>query len=145
VAEYGNLVITLAVIGIVYASCIAIVQTDLKRLVAYSSIAHMGLMAAGAFSMLSPDAQHESIHTAAHGLLVQMFNHGSTITGMWLLVQLIEQRYGTRDMARLGGMASGAPWMSIALAIVAFANVALPLTNGFVGEFMLFNGIFQSA
>jgi NADH-quinone oxidoreductase subunit M len=145
VAEYGNLVITLAVIGIVYASCIAMVQTDLKRLVAYSSIAHMGLMAAGAFSMLSSDAIHEAINTSSHGLLVQMFNHGINITGMWLLVQLIEQRYGTRDMTKLGGMASGAPWMAIALVIIAFANIALPLTNGFVGEFMLFNGIFQSA
>lgn len=145
VAQYGNLVITLSVIGIVYASCIAMVQTDLKRLVAYSSIAHMGLMAAAAFSVLSPDVQHESINTSAHGLLVQMFNHGINITGMWLLVQLIEQRYGTRDMTKLGGMASGAPWMAIALVIIAFANIALPLTNGFVGEFMLFNGIFQSA
>jgi NADH-quinone oxidoreductase subunit M len=145
VAAYGNFVITLSVIGIVYASCIAMVQTDLKRLVAYSSIAHMGLMAAGAFSMLSPDEQHAAINTSSHGLLVQMFNHGINITGMWLLVQLIEQRYGTRDMSKLGGMASGAPWMAIALVIVAFANIALPLTNGFVGEFMLFNGIFQSA
>ncbi len=145
VAEWGNFVITLSVIGIVYASCIAMVQTDLKRLVAYSSIAHMGLMAAAAFSVLSSDTTHEAINTSAHGLLVQMFNHGINITGMWLLVQLIEQRYGTRDMTKLGGMASAAPWMSIALVIVAFANIALPLTNGFVGEFMLFNGIFQSA
>lgn len=145
VAEWGNVVITLSVIGIVYASCIAMVQTDLKRLVAYSSIAHMGLMAAAAFSTLSSDTAHEAINTSSHGLLVQMFNHGINITGMWLLVQLIEQRYGTRDMTKLGGMASAAPWMSIALVIVAFANIALPLTNGFVGEFMLFNGIFQSA
>jgi NADH-quinone oxidoreductase subunit M len=145
VADYGNVIITLSVIGIVYASCIALMQTDLKRLVAYSSIAHMGLMSAAAFSMQSPDTLHAGLNTAGHGLLVQMFNHGINITGMWLLVQMIENRYGTRDMTKLGGMASGAPWMSIALVIVAFANIALPLTNGFVGEFMLFNGIFQSA
>jgi len=145
VSEYGNIVITLSVIGIVYASCIAMMQTDLKRLVAYSSIAHMGLMSAAAFSMLSPDTMHAGLNTSAHGLLVQMFNHGINITGMWLLVQMIEQRYGTRDMNKLGGMASGAPWMSVALVIIAFANIALPLTNGFIGEFMLFNGLFQSA
>jgi NADH-quinone oxidoreductase subunit M len=145
VSEYGNIIITLSVIGIVYASCIAMMQTDLKRLVAYSSIAHMGLMSAAAFSMQSPDTMHAGLNTSGHGLLVQMFNHGINIAGMWLLVQMIENRYGTRDMTKLGGMASGAPWMSIALVIVAFANIALPLTNGFVGEFMLFNGLFQSA
>lgn len=144
-AQYSNIIIMLSVTGIVYASCIAMMQTDLKRLVAYSSIAHMGLMSAAAFSMQSLDTIHAALNTSAHGLLVQMFNHGINITGMWLLVQMIEARYGTRDMTKLGGMASGAPWMSIALAIVAFANIALPLTNGFVGEFMLFNGIFQSA
>jgi NADH-quinone oxidoreductase subunit M len=145
VAHYSNIIITLSVIGIVYASCIALMQTDLKRLVAYSSIAHMGLMSAAAFSMNSADVIHQGLNTSAHGLLVQMFNHGINITGMWLLVQMIENRYGTRDMTKLGGMANAAPWMSIALVIVAFANIALPLTNGFVGEFMLFNGIFQSA
>lgn len=145
VAQAGNIIIGLAVLGIVYASCIALMQTDLKRLVAYSSIAHMGLMIAGAFSMQSPDAMHADLNSSYTGLLVQMFNHGINITGMWLLVQMVEGRYGTRDMTKLGGMASGAPWMSVALLVVAFANIALPLTNGFIGEFMLFNGIFQSA
>jgi len=143
--QYSDLIISLAVIGIIYASCLALMQSDLKRLVAYSSIAHMGLMCAAAFSLLSTDAMHAGINTSGQGLLVQMFNHGINITGMWLMVQMIEERYGTRDMNKLGGMASGAPWMSIALVIVAFANIALPLTNGFVGEFLIFNGLFQSA
>jgi len=76
---------------------------------------------------------------------VQMFNHGINITGMWLVVSMIENRWGTRDMTKLGGMASAAPRMAIALVIISFANIALPLTNGFIGEFMLFNGIFQGA
>lgn len=132
----NTIVITLSVIGIVYASCLAMVQTDLKRLVAYSSIAHMGLMCATAFAGTAP---------GTHGLMVQMFNHGINITGMWLIVQMIETRYGTRDMTKLGGMASAAPKMAIALVIIAFANIALPLTNGFIGEFMLFHGLFQSS
>lgn len=135
-AYWSNTVIVLSVIGIVYASCLAMVQTDLKRLIAYSSIAHMGLMSAAAFAGTA---------VGTHGLLVQMFNHGINITGMWLMVQMIENRYGTRDMARLGGMASAAPKMAIAMVIIAFANIALPLTNGFIGEFMLFHGLFQSA
>lgn len=142
VAFWGNTVIILSVTGIVYASCLAIVQTDLKRLVAYSSIAHMGLMCAAAFSSIS-GAGHQDMNTAMHGVMVQMFNHGINITGMWLLVAMIEKRYGTKDMRKLGGMASAAPQMAIALVIVSLANIALPLTNGFVGEFMLFNGVFE--
>jgi NADH-quinone oxidoreductase subunit M len=136
VALWGNTVIVLSIIGIVYASCIAIVQTDLKRLVAYSSIAHMGLMSAAAFAQTN---------VGLHGLMVQMFNHGINITGMWLIVSMVEQRWGTRDMTKLGGMASTAPKMAIALVIISLANIALPLTNGFIGEFMLFNGLFSSA
>ena len=78
-----------------------------------------------------------------HGLMVQMFNHGISITGLWLIVQMIENRWGTRDMTKVGGMATIAPQMSIALVILAFANISLPLTNSFIGEFMLFHGIFQ--
>ncbi|MBA3827786.1 MAG: NADH-quinone oxidoreductase subunit M [Taibaiella sp.] len=136
VAYWSDTVIVLSVIGIVYASLIAIVQTDLKRLVAYSSIAHMGLMCAAAFS---------ANNIGMHGIMVQMFNHGINITGMWLMVSLIENRWGTRDMSKLGGMATAAPLMAIALVIISLANIALPLTNGFVGEFMLFNGIFQGS
>lgn len=132
---WSDTVVALSVIGIVYASLIALVQTDIKRLVAYSSIAHMGLMSAAAFSQTEP---------GTHGLMVQMFNHGINITGMWLLVSMIENRYGTRDMTKLGGMASAAPKMAIALVIISLANIALPLTNGFIGEFMLFHGLFQS-
>ncbi len=136
VSYWSDTVITLSVIGIVYASLLAIVQKDLKRLVAYSSIAHMGLMSAAAFAQTN---------VGMHGLMVQMFNHGINITGMWLIVNMVEQRWGTRDMTKLGGMAGSAPKMAIALVIIAFANIALPLTNGFVGEFMLFNGLFESA
>ena len=135
VSYWSQTVIILSIIGIVYASCLAMVQTDIKRLIAYSSIAHMGLMCAAAFSGTA---------VGMHGLMVQMFNHGINITGMWLIVSMIENRWGTRDMTKLGGMASIAPNMAIALVIISFANIALPLTNGFIGEFMLFNGIFSS-
>jgi NADH-quinone oxidoreductase subunit M len=133
VAYWSDTVVVLSVIGIVYASCLAIVQTDIKRLIAYSSIAHMGLMAAVTFSGSS---------VGMHGVMVQMFNHGINITGMWILVSIIENRWETRDMTKLGGMASIAPKMAIALVLVSLASIALPLTNGFIGEFMLFNGLF---
>lgn len=136
VAYWSDTVMTLSIIGIVYASLIAMVQTNVKRLVAYSSIAHMGLMCAAAFSGTALSQQ---------GLMVQMFNHGINITGMWVIVNMVENRYGTQDLRKMGGLASTAPAIAIALVVISFANIALPLTNGFIGEFMLFTGIFQSA
>lgn len=135
-AYWSETIMTLSIIGIVYASLIAMVQTNVKRLVAYSSIAHMGLMCAAAFS---------GTELARHGLMVQMFNHGINITAMWLIVLLVENRYGTQDLKKMGGLASTAPAIAIALVVISFANIALPLTNGFVGEFMLFSGIFQGS
>lgn len=135
-AYWSNTIMILCVIGIIYASLLAWKQNDIKRLIAYSSIAHIGLMAMGIFA---------NTEIATNGLMVQMFNHGINITGMWLIVSLIENRYNTRDLRELGGMAGSAPTMAIALVIISFANIALPLTNGFIGEFMLFHGIFQSA
>lgn len=135
VDHWSNFVMILAVTGILYASVLALVQSDLKRLAAYSSIAHIGLMALGIF------AQNE---IATNGLIFQMFNHGVNITGIWIIIGMIEERYGTRNMRELGGMAGVAPVLTVALVILAFANIALPLTNSFVGEFMLFHGIFES-
>lgn len=136
VAYWSDTVVVLSITGIVYASLLAIVQTDIKRLVAYSSIAHMGLMCAVAFS---------NNNIGIHGIMIQMFNHGINITGMWLIISMIEHRWGTRDMTKLGGMASTAPRMAIILVIVALANIALPLTNGFIGEFMMFNGLINNS
>lgn len=133
---WSNTVMILAVAGILYGSLLAMAQTDIKRIVAYSSIAHIGLMCLGLFA---------NTHIGFNGWLLQMFNHGINITGMWLIVMMIESRYGSRNLKELGGMAGSAPRMAVAFVIIAFANIALPLTNGFIGEFLLFMGIFQSA
>src|SRR5205085_9935830 len=74
----------------------------------------------------------------------QMFNHGINIIGMWIVVELIERQLHTRKISELGGLAQKAPSLAILLVIVALANVALPLTNAFIGEFMMFNGVFGS-
>jgi len=78
------------------------------------------------------------------GVMIQMFNHGINILGMWIVVDLIERQFGTRKISELGGLAQKAPSLAILLVIVALANVALPLTNAFVGEFLLFSGVFTS-
>ena len=133
---YGETTVSvLAVIGMVYASLIAIRQDDMKRLIAYSSIAHIGLMCIAIFSESQIGMQ---------GVMFQMFAHGINIIGLWVIVELIERQYGTRKLSELGGLAQKAPALSIAFVILALANIALPLTNAFVGEFMMFNGIFNS-
>lgn len=135
VHAWGDVTMSMAVIGIIYASLIAIQQDDLKRLIAYSSIAHMGLMVMAVFSENT---------TAMNGVMMQMFNHGINIIGLWIVVELIERQFGTRKLSQLGGLAQKAPGLTALLVVVALANVALPLTNGFVGEFLMFNGIWNS-
>jgi NADH-quinone oxidoreductase subunit M len=132
--KFSGLIIILSVIGILYASLIAIKQDDIKRLIAYSSIGHIGLMSAAIFSLN---------RIGLSGVMVQMFNHGINVIGLWIVANAVEQALGTRKLSELGGLAQKAPTLTILLVIMAFANVALPLTNAFVGEFLMFNGLFQ--
>ena len=134
VAKYSQFIIILSVIGMLYASLIAIKQDDIKRLIAYSSIAHIGLMCAAIFAMNS---------IGLKGVMIQMFNHGINVIGLWIVADAIEQQLGTRKFSELGGLAQKAPTLAILLVVMALANIALPLTNAFVGEFLMFNGLFQ--
>lgn len=133
VHHFENVVIGLSVVGMVYASLIAFKQDDLKRMIAYSSIAHIGLMCAAVFAVNQVGLQ---------GVLIQLFNHGINIIGLWIVVDAIEQRLGTRKMSELGGLATKAPGLAILLVVLALANVALPLTNAFIGEFLMFDGLY---
>jgi NADH-quinone oxidoreductase subunit M len=132
---WGDTVSTFAIIGMIYASLVAMRQDDIKRLIAYSSIAHIGLMCLAIFATDSMGMQ---------GVMIQMFNHGINIIGLWIVVELIERQFKTRKMSELGGLAQKAPALAVLLVIVALANVALPLTNAFVGEFLMFAGVFNS-
>ncbi len=134
IVKFDNVVILLSVTGMIYASLLAIKQDDLKRFVAYSSIAHIGLMCAAIFANNAIGLQ---------GVMIQMFSHGINIIGMWIVVDLIEKQTGTRKISELGGIAHKAPVLTIFLVVIALANIALPLTNAFVGEFMMFSGLFK--
>ena len=134
IQQYAPVVLILAVTGIVYASIIAIRQQDMKRLVAYSSIAHVGLIAAGIF-VLNPYAMQ--------GAVIQMVSHGVNIVGLFIVIDLIEQRTGTRNISDLGGIALKAPRLAIVFLIILLGSIALPLTNGFIGEFLLLLGLFK--
>ena len=134
VQQYAPVVIILAITGIVYASVIAIRQSDMKRLVAYSSIAHVGLIAAGVFA-LTPHAME--------GAVIQMVSHGINIVGLFIVIDIIEQRTGIRNIRHLGGIALKAPRLAIFFMIILLGSIALPLTNGFIGEFLLLLGLFE--
>ncbi|MHB1921050.1 MAG: complex I subunit 4 family protein [Chitinophagaceae bacterium] len=134
VAQWSQLAMILSITGILYASIIALSQNDLKKLVAYSSIAHIGLMSATLF------ARNE---VGTQGVLLQMFNHGINITGMWIIVDIIERKTKTKTISDLGGIALRAPRLATAFVVICLANIALPLTNSFVGEFLMFTGLYQ--
>ncbi|HEV2831198.1 MAG TPA: NADH-quinone oxidoreductase subunit M [Hanamia sp.] len=132
--KFADVVIILSIIGIVYASCIALIQSDLKRFVAWTSIAHLGLMAAAIFVRNSSGLQ---------GVMLEMLNHGINILALWIVVDIIEKKTGVRKISELGGLAIKSPALAMFLVVIAFANIALPLTNSFVSEFLMFNGLFE--
>lgn len=134
VDSWGNVAIILSVTGIIYASCIAIAQRDFKRLIAYSSIAHVGLISAGILAGNTEGIQ---------GAMIQMLSHGVNVVGLFFIVDLIETRTGTRDIKELGGIRNIDPKFAVLFLIVLLGSVALPLTNGFIGEFLLLNGVYQ--
>jgi NADH-quinone oxidoreductase subunit M len=132
-AAHTNVVVIISVLGILYASFIAIRQDDIKRLIAYSSIAHIGLMNAAIFT---------NTGIAIQGALIQLFSHGINVLGLWIIADILEQQTGTRSMQQMGGLAKKQPTLAILLVGFALANIAMPLTNAFVGEFLMFNGLF---
>ena len=133
-SQWGKPVIILAVIGIIYAAIIAIRQQDVKRLIAYSSLSHVGLMAAGVFSLTQIGLQ---------GAVVQMLAHGVNVVGMFFIADAIERRTGTRLIADLGGLTRRTPLLTVCFLVLLLSTVALPLTGGFVGEFLLLAGVYQ--
>ena len=134
VHEWGMTAVVLSVIGIVYASCIAIVQKDYKRLIAYSSIAHVGLISAGIFTLSKIGIQ---------GALIQMLSHGIVVFGLFYIIGIIEERTKTRQLSELGGIRIVAPAFATVFIVVMLGTLALPFTSGFVGEFLLINSLFQ--
>jgi len=134
IAKYDHLVMVLCIIGLLYASCIALYQNDLKRFVAWSSIAHLGLMSAAIFAANSLSLQ---------GVMLEMLNHGINILALWVVVDIIEKKTGVRKISELSGLAGKSPALAIFLVIIAFANIALPLSNSFVSEFLMLNGVFD--
>jgi NADH-quinone oxidoreductase subunit M len=124
----------LAIVGIVYGALVALVQTDLKRLVAYSSVSHMGFAMLGAFALTVPAVQGSVMVTVSHGL---------TTGGLFLLVGMLYERGHSRALADFGGMARVIPLFAAAFVFVAMGSIGLPGTSGFVGEFLVLLGTYE--
>jgi len=128
--------VALGAVGIIYGALVALVQKDLKRMVAYSSVSHMGYCVMGLFA-LEP--------VAVEGANLQLINHGLASAGLFATVGMIYERYHTRKIAELGGIASQTPWLAVFFMLFTFSAIGLPGLNGFVGEFMVLAGTFQRA
>jgi NADH-quinone oxidoreductase subunit M len=134
VSAYTDVVLIMCVVGIIYASWIAVGQTELKRLFAWSSIAHVGLITAGIFTLS---------RTGFQGALIQMLAHGVNVVGLFFVAEIIQQRTGTTEINKLGGIRQLAPVFASCYMVITFASVALPLTNGFIGEFLLLSSLYD--
>ena len=130
------IIITLAIIGIIYGALVAMVQPDVKRLVAYSSVSHMGFVVLGLFSFTELGMQ---------GALYQMLNHGVSTGALFLFVGFIYERRHTRLISEFGGLAKPMPWFATLFVIASLSSVGLPFLNGFIGEFLIMIGMWTSS
>lgn len=126
----------LAVIGIVYGALVSMVQTDIKKLVAYSSVSHLGFVMLGIFSMTEEGMQ---------GAIIQMVNHGISTGALFLLVGMVYDRTHTRAIGDYGGLAKVMPVFAAAMMFISLSSIGLPGLNGFVGEFLVLLGAFRSS
>lgn len=133
--EFAPLVFTLSVIAIVYTSLVALMQEDMKKLIAYSSVAHMGFVTMGLFTMTPQGIE---------GAMFQMVSHGLISGALFLCVGVIYDRMHTREIAAFGGLTNRMPLYAIVFLTLTMANVGLPGTSGFVGEFLTLIGAFQA-
>jgi NADH-quinone oxidoreductase subunit M len=132
----ATFIIVLSIIGIIYGALVAMVQPDVKRLVAYSSVSHMGFVVLGLFSFTEIGMQ---------GALYQMLNHGVSTGALFLIVGMIYERRHTRMIADFGGLATVMPWFSAFFVISSLSSIGLPFLNGFVGEFLIMLGMWTAA
>jgi NADH-quinone oxidoreductase subunit M len=130
------LLATLAVIGIIYGALVALAQTDIKRLVAYSSVSHMGFVVLGMFALNA---------TGMDGSVIQMINHGLTTGALFACVGVLYERYHTREMDDVGGIWNRLPVLAFFFILSALGSAALPGLNGFVGEFPILVGMFSES
>ena len=127
------LIMIMSIIAIIYTSLVALAQTDIKKLIAYSSVAHMGMVTIGIFLVNQQGIE---------GAMIQMISHGIVSAALFLCVGVIYDRMHTLDISFYGGLVNNMPLYSVSLMIFTLASVGLPGTSGFVGEFLIIMGAF---
>ncbi len=132
--EYMNVFIGLGIAGVIYGSIVALRQKDLKKLLAYSSLAHVGLIAAGTYTLTLDGLR---------GAVLQMIAHGFVVVGLFFIAEIIFRRYETRKISEMGGIRAQSPKFTSMFMILVLASVALPSTFNFVGEFTVLYSLFQ--
>jgi len=134
--QLAPLILWLSVASIVIGACLALVQDDIKKIIAYSSISHLGYVMLGLISLDLIGIQ---------GAIVQMVSHGLTAAGLFLMIGMVYERCHTRELAAYGGLAKLVPLYSVAFMILTLASIGLPTTSGFTGEFLVLLGAFNAA
>jgi NADH-quinone oxidoreductase subunit M len=142
-ARFAPLLVSLGVIGIIYGALVAWVQKDAKKMVAYSSVSHLGFVVIGSIALVAGGAALSA--EALTGAVYQMVNHGVSTGALFFLVGVIYERRHTRMLADFGGIAKVMPWFAVMLIVATLSSVGLPGTGGFVGEFLILLGTFQSS
>jgi len=140
------LMITLSLIAVIYVCLVALVQVDMKKLIAYSSVAHMGLVTVGTFigfSLVRDFGNTDAARLGLQGAMVQMISHGFISGAMFSCVGVLYDRMHSRRISDYGGVANVMPWFALFWVLFAMANSGLPGTSGFVGEFMVILAAFQ--
>lgn len=139
----GQIVIILAIVGIVHGALIAIIQNDMKRIIAYSSFSHVGLMVAGIFASAVLTLRGTFTIEGGEGALVQAFAHGINVAGLFYCADILYKRFKTRDIRQMGGLAKVTPKFAVLFLIIILGSMGVPLTNGFIGEFILIKSVFD--
>jgi NADH-quinone oxidoreductase subunit M len=144
--EFSEIVIILSLIAIVYIGFVALVQRDMKKLIAYSSISHMGFVTLGVFALFlayTPGAAEGAL-LGLEGAMIQMISHGFISAAMFLVVGVLYDRLHSREISTYGGVINSMPKFTGFAVLFAMANAGLPGTSGFVGEFMVILGVMQA-
>src|SRR5579885_3782527 len=132
--ECAPWIVILAIVGIIYGALVAMVQPNMKKLVAYSSVSHLGFVVLGIFSFTQ---------MGLDGAVYQMLNHGISTGALFAIVGLLYERRHSLEIKDYGGVATAAPWLATAFLFIVLSSVGLPLLNGFIGEFLVLSGAFR--
>lgn len=139
----GGIVLMLCVFTVVFGGLVALIQNDSKRIIAYSSLSHIGLIAAGIFASALLTLKGNFTIEGGEGAIIQSFAHGINVVGLFYCADILFKKFKTRDIRQMGGLASVAPKFAILFMVILFGSLGVPLTNGFIGEFILIKSVYD--